>query len=211
LSIESHNVRLFQEALSFGPVHIIVVNHAIYVAEDIPLADMSLDQWKLTMNANLTSSFLVIREFLRGLKAAPESVKNSASLVFVGSSAGKFGEAQHADYAASKSAIMYGFLRSLKNEIVKIAPKARVNCIAPGWTRTPLAEESLKDPNVIYRALATTPLRKVAVTSDIASQIAIISSQRVSGHISGEVLMVTGGMEGRLLNLPEDLLGSKSS
>jgi len=211
LSIESH-VRLFQEALSFGPVHIIVVNHAIYVAEDIPLADMSLDQWKLTMNANLTSSFLVIREFLRGLKAAPESVKNSASLVFVGSSAGKFGEAQHADYAASKSAIMYGFLRSLKNEIVKIAPKARVNCIAPGWTRTPLAEESLKDPNVIYRALATTPLRKVAVTSDIASQIAIISSQRVSGHISGEVLMVTGGMEaGRLLNLPEDLLGSKSS
>lgn len=51
--------------------------------------------------------------------------------------------------------MMYGLLLSLKNEIVKIAPKGRVNVIAPGWVRTPLAEEALKDPNVVYRSLAT--------------------------------------------------------
>ena len=134
--------------------------------------------------------------------------------------------------------MMYGLTRSLKNEIVKIAPKGRVNSIAPGWTRTvchihfhrrrhppkagcqPLAEESLKDANVVYRALATyfasispyqlflpllldpfdrLPLKKVALTSDVASQIAILSSQTVSGHVTGEVLMITGGLEGQLV------------
>jgi NAD(P)-dependent dehydrogenase (short-subunit alcohol dehydrogenase family) len=67
-----------------------------------------------------------------------ESLKETnGSVVIVGSTAGKFGEAYHADYAASKSALMYlefidGFMRSLKNEIVKIIPTGRVNCVAPG-------------------------------------------------------------------------------
>ena len=50
---------------------------------------------------------------------------------------------------------MYGLLLSLKNEIVKIAPSGRVNCIAPGWVSTPMAAEALKNPDVVYRALAT--------------------------------------------------------
>lgn len=50
---------------------------------------------------------------------------------------------------------MYGFLLSLKNEIVKIAPKGRVNCVAPGWVKTPMADEALANPNTVYRALAT--------------------------------------------------------
>jgi NAD(P)-dependent dehydrogenase (short-subunit alcohol dehydrogenase family) len=56
----------------------------------------------------------------------------NASIIIIGSTAGKFGEAYHADYAATKSALMYGFLRSLKNEIVKIVPRGRANCVAPG-------------------------------------------------------------------------------
>ena len=50
---------------------------------------------------------------------------------------------------------MYGFALSLKNEIVKIAPWGRVNCVSPGWVKTPMAEESLKDPDILYAALAT--------------------------------------------------------
>ena len=53
------------------------------------------------------------------------------------------------------SAMMYGLLLSLKNEIVKIAPKGRVNCVAPGWVRTPMTEEALEDPVILYHALAT--------------------------------------------------------
>jgi NAD(P)-dependent dehydrogenase (short-subunit alcohol dehydrogenase family) len=52
-------------------------------------------------------------------------------------------------------AALFGLMLSMKNEIVKIAPRARVNIISPGWVKTPMAEEALKDPMVVYRALAT--------------------------------------------------------
>lgn len=52
-------------------------------------------------------------------------------------------------------AMMYGLTLSLKNEIVKVAPKGRVNCIAPGWVKTPMAEETLRDTAFVHRALAT--------------------------------------------------------
>lgn len=121
--------------------------------------------------------------------------------------------------------MMYGLLLSLKNEIVKIAPRGRVNCVAPGWVLTPMAGEALKNPDTVYRALATcvtsqisllkfdnknlfhfrTPLKKVAIPDDIANQIVVLASSTVSGHVTGQVIMVEGGMEGRLLNKPEDI------
>lgn len=51
--------------------------------------------------------------------------------------------------------MMYGLTLSLKNEIVKLAPKGRVNCVAPGWVKTPMVANALKDPDVVYQALAT--------------------------------------------------------
>ncbi|KAF8958584.1 NAD(P)-binding protein [Flammula alnicola] len=206
LTKEKEVVELFKNAkYTFGPVQILVINHAISVVKDEYLWEMSLDRWKTTMDANLTSSFLVAREYLRELKNVSGNLKEEASIVLIGSTAGKYGEAGHADYAASKSAMMYGLTMSLKNEIVKLAPMGRVNCIGPGWVQTPMATESLKNPNVAYAALATTPLKKIAKPSDIATQIVMLSSNTVSGHVTGQVLMVEGGMEGRLLNKPEDV------
>ncbi|KAK7460955.1 hypothetical protein VKT23_008883 [Stygiomarasmius scandens] len=163
---------------------------------------MSLDQWRKTIDVNLTSTFLIVREYLSRLKkdGVTEEQKAKAAFVFVGSSAGKVGEAMHADYATSKSAL-FGLMLSMKNEIVKIAPKGRVNIISPGWVKTPMAAEALKDPMVIYRALATTPLKKVGLPYDIATQIVFLSSSKVSGHVTGEILNVNGGLEGDFLNL----------
>jgi NAD(P)-dependent dehydrogenase (short-subunit alcohol dehydrogenase family) len=89
----------------FGPVQVLVVNHAISSTSNIPLADMTLDQWTGTLQTNLTSSFLVCREYLRGLReqTATPVLKEKASIVLIGSTAGKYGEAGNADYAASKS------------------------------------------------------------------------------------------------------------
>ena len=82
---------------------------------------------------NLTATFLTARAFLR------EVARNGhGSLVLVGSTAGRFGEAGHADYAAAKSAIQTGLLLSLKNEVARVAPRARVNAVAPGWTESPM-------------------------------------------------------------------------
>ncbi len=96
--------KLFSEAtLTFGTVQVLILNHAIYIAERAPLQHMSLDRWKNTFDANVTSSFLVAREYLRYLERATDSEKAKASIVIVGSSAGKYGEAFHAEYAATKS------------------------------------------------------------------------------------------------------------
>ncbi|KAG6908120.1 hypothetical protein DXG01_006089 [Tephrocybe rancida] len=199
LTIESAVCELFETASSsFGIVQIIIVNHAVWPLSNEPVVQMSLDQWKSTIDINLTASFLTCREFLKGLRDASDDIKAYASILFIGSSSGKFGEFGHADYSASKSAMMYGLTLTLKNEIVKIAPKGRVNCVAPGWVKTPMVAVALNDPEVAYHAMATTPLKKVGLTSDIAGQVAVLSSPRISGHVSGQVIMVTGGMEGNI-------------
>ncbi|KZT65084.1 NAD(P)-binding protein [Daedalea quercina L-15889] len=193
------------EGSPFGAVQVLIANHGYYPPADVPVAEMSLTQWESTFSSNMTSTFLVVREYLKQLAHATEQQKEKASIVIIGSTAGKYGEIGHADYSAVKSAMMYGFAMTLKNEIVKIAPRGRVNCIAPGWVKTPMAEHALKQPEVIYRALATTPLKKVATPEDVAAQVVFVASTAVSGHVSGQVIMVEGGMEGRLLNKPEDI------
>lgn len=108
LTKEADVVQLFHEASrTYGPVQVIIVNHGYWPPEDVPIVRMSLDQWNSTVSTDLTSSFLVIREYLRQLEATSESVKDKAAVVLIGSTAGKYGEAGHADYAASKSG---GFL-----------------------------------------------------------------------------------------------------
>ncbi|KAJ7204721.1 NAD-P-binding protein [Mycena pura] len=199
LTAESDVARLFTEAsAALGPVQVAVINHGIWPTADILVAEMSLARWRATIDTNLTAAFLVAREFLRQLALAADAVKEKASICFVGSTSGKYGELGHADYAATKSALMYGFTLSLKNEIVKIAPRGRVNTVAPGWVKTPMAEEALSDPTIVYRALATTPMKKVAEPWDVATQIVVLSSPVLSGHVTGQVLMVEGGMEGEL-------------
>lgn len=203
LSNEASVVNIF--STNVDPVQVLVVNHAIAPPEDVPLAEMTLERWNHTISTNLTSSFLVCREYLKHLKNATPEAKEKAAIVLIGSTAGKYGEAGHADYAATKSAMMYGLAMTLKNEIVKIAPRGRVNTVAPGWVKTLMAEIPLSNPRILYSALATTPLKKIAMPLDIANQIVVLSSSTVSGHVTGQVLMVEGGMEGRLLNKPEDI------
>ncbi|KAI0031997.1 NAD-P-binding protein [Vararia minispora EC-137] len=195
------------------PIEIVVINHAVYAGYG-PLKDMSAERWRTTLDSNLTSSFLVCRAFLRGLQAgiaAAGSEKKErgfgerAAIVFIGSTSGKFGEACGADYAACKSALMYGLTLSLKNEIVAIAPRGRVNCIAPGWVDTPAVAKVIGVPQFTYPSLATTPLKKVAQPADVAQQVVLLASAKVSGHVTGQVVMVDGGMEGRVQSRPGDL------
>lgn len=89
-----------------GPVQVLVVNHAI-AGDEVPVAEMSLERWNRTLTTNLTSAFLVCREYLRHLKEASSEAKDKAAIVLVGSTAGKYGEAGRADYAVTKSGSNY--------------------------------------------------------------------------------------------------------
>ncbi len=124
--------------------------------------------------------------------------------MIVSSTAGLFGEAGHGDYAAAKGALASGFLKTLKNEMVRIAPGGRVNVVCPGWTRTDMTRNALADPNLPKRITRTMALQKLGATEDVARIIVSLASDLVSGHVTGEVVTVAGGMEGRVLHELED-------
>jgi 3-oxoacyl-[acyl-carrier protein] reductase len=167
----------------------------VWPEEDVPVWQLPLERWNATLAANLTATFLTARGFLREVER-----QGHGSLVIVGSTAGVFGEAGHADYSAAKSAMIGGLLLSLKNEVVRVAPRARVHVVCPGWTLSPMTRSTLEDPSVLDRATQTMALRKAAVPEDIARQVVVLASDEISGHVTGQVVVAAGGMEGRLLH-----------
>ena len=195
LTREDDVERLFTEArAALGAVDVCVSVQGAWPREDVPVWELTLERWEETLRSNLTTTFLVAREFLR------EVARNGrGSLVLVGSTAGIFGEAGHADYAAAKSAVTGGLLLSLKNEIARIAPLGRVNAVAPGWTESPMTR-GLVDPDRVRAVSRTMALRKVAQPDDIAAQVVVLASDTLSGHVTGQVVTVAGGMEGRVIH-----------
>jgi 3-oxoacyl-[acyl-carrier protein] reductase len=129
----------------------------------------------------------------------------------VASTAAVFGEAGHTDYSAAKAAIAYGFTRSLKNEIVRLAPHTRdycggrVNCVCPGWTVVPRLAAKLTDRKTIRKVVATMALPHLARPEDIANAVVFLSSDTLARHITGQILVIAGGMEGRQLWEPEQI------
>jgi 3-oxoacyl-[acyl-carrier protein] reductase len=191
LTVESEVDRLFAEA---GRLDVCAAVAGVWPSAEEPVWELALERWEATLRANLTATFLTARGFLRGV-----AEQGHGSLVLVGSTAGIFGEAGHADYAAAKSAILHGLLLSLKNEVVRVAPGARVNAVAPGWTVSPMTRGHL-DEGQVRRITRTMPLRKVAEPEDVARQIVVLASDELSGHVSGQVIVVAGGMEGRVVH-----------
>jgi 3-oxoacyl-[acyl-carrier protein] reductase len=195
LTVEGEVDRLFDEArAALGSIDVCAAVAGVWPSEDEPVWRMPLDRWERTLRENLTATFLTARGFLREVER-----NGHGSLVLVSSTAGVFGEAGHADYSAAKSAIAYGLTLSLKNEIVRIGPRARVNCVCPGWTESPMTR-GLVDPERVQRVSRTMALRKVAQPEDVARQVVILASDELSGHITGQVITVAGGMEGRVIH-----------
>ncbi len=198
VSSEADVDRMYAETVTaFSRLDGIVVNAGIWIADEIPLHRMTLAQWEKTMATDLTGAFLTCRGFLRHLA---DGRREEASIVFVASTAALFGEENHTDYSAAKAAMAYGMTRSLKNEIVRLAPRGRVNCVCPGWVMTPMAAESMADPSAVKRVTATMALKKIATPEDVARAIVYLSSSRLAGHLSGTILPIAGGMEGRWLH-----------
>ena len=195
LTNESDVDRLFATAReSLGTVDICAAVAGVWPTDDTPVWELSLKRWEETLRQNLTATFLTARGFLREVAHT-----GHGSLVLVGSTAGHFGEAGHADYAAAKSALQGGLLLSLKNEVARIAPRARVNAVAPGWTESPMTRGHV-DPEAVRRISRTMALRKVAQPEDVAAQVVMLASDVLSGHVTGQVVTVAGGMEGRTVH-----------
>jgi 3-oxoacyl-[acyl-carrier protein] reductase len=163
-----------------GRLDIFVANAGIWPADEVSLASMPTDRWRRTMEANLDSVFLSTRAALRLMRVG-------GRVVIVSSTAGQRGEAFHADYAATKGALI-SLTKSLS---VECAPDLVVNCVAPGWVDTEMSLPAFGQDNR-DRIRRTIPLQRIATAEDIAGPILFLCSD-LARHLTGEVLNVNGG------------------
>lgn len=183
----------------FGRLHGCVVNAGIWPEEHVALVDMDEGRLGETLGVNVLGAAWTARAFLRSLRRGePSAGGHGPSIAFIGSTAASFGERGHADYAASKAALV-GLMRTLKNEIVELDPYGRANVVQPGWTVTERTAATLDAPGTIEGTVRTMALQQLAAPDDIARTVLWLMSPTLSRHVSGEVITVAGGMEGRVL------------
>jgi 3-oxoacyl-[acyl-carrier protein] reductase len=173
---------LFERAdREFGGLDFFVGNAGIWIPDAVSLQEMTVEQWKRTMTANLDSIFYTTR-------AAAPRLRKGGAVVLVSSTAGQRGEAFHGDYAASKG----GIISLVKGLAIELAPRdITVNAVAPGWIETEMAEPALR--GATREAVASSiPRGRIASAEDVAGPIVFLCSA-LARHITGEILNVNGG------------------
>lgn len=184
LSDPEEGARSVEEAAKrLGALDYFVANAGVWPPEDVAVEEMDPERWRSTMRINLDAVFF-------GCRAALKRIRPSGSIVIVTSTAGQRGEAYHADYAATKGALI-SFVKSLA---VEAAPKITVNSVAPGWVDTDMSADSYEADGGKGRKRieAGIPLRRVASAEDVAGPILFLCSP-LARHITGEIVNVNGG------------------
>jgi NAD(P)-dependent dehydrogenase (short-subunit alcohol dehydrogenase family) len=134
ISSEDNLASAFQNAaITFGPVATVIALASLDLSvldHHESLADMDIEQWRKTHRINVEGTFLTARTWLRALKSLAgtkeaTSMTKNVSLIIIGSESGWFGERGNADYAAGKSAVQGGLLKSLVGDVSRIWPSAR--------------------------------------------------------------------------------------
>jgi 3-oxoacyl-[acyl-carrier protein] reductase len=176
---------------ALGRLDCLVVNHGIWPSHDAPIAEMATSQWRGTLGINLDSAFGLVQAGVAAMKAQPQSEFSSARghIVLVSSTAGQRGEAFHADYAASKGALI-SLTKSLSSELAGQGIYA--NCVAPGWVATEMSQAVLSDPAVSGKIMSVIPLGRVGSVEEIAGPILFLCTP-LAGFCSGEIFNVNGG------------------
>lgn len=215
ISDEQSIAQSMLEAVSYWnrPINILAANAGIVNEVSHPnIWEMDVETWERTYRVNSRGTFLTIKHFLLAAKKAQEAAGGAElqnlAIVVTGSECGKFGQAGHVEYASGKAGLQYGLVPTVKNEIIRLNSRARINAVAPGWVNTEAIGDRLDDPKEFYsEAEGTVALRKIAQPEDVARTVAFLASHRACGHMSGQVLSVDGGMEGRIVWREDEVRG----
>lgn len=177
---------------AFGRLDILVANHGVWPSQDAPIASMSETQWRSTLAINLDSVFGLVQAAVvqMEMQHRPEDAHSATGhIVLISSTAGQRGEANHADYAVTKGALI-SLTKSLSSEL---APRGiLVNCVAPGWVTTDMSADALDHPELGPKIKAAIPVRRAATPREIAGPVVFLCTP-LAGFISGEILNVNGG------------------
>ena len=165
----------------FGSIDLLVLNAGIW--EGAPIEEMTEETWNKVINTNLKSAWAMTKCCVPAMKKS-----DGSAIVLVSSTAGQRGEANYTNYAASKG----GQISFTKGLATELAPKVRVNCIAPGWIETAMVRPVFEDEDYRQSVLDSIPLKRMALTDDVALSICFLLSDW-SQHITGEIVNINGG------------------
>jgi 3-oxoacyl-[acyl-carrier protein] reductase len=186
---------------AFGDLDILVANHGIWPPVPITVADMNAAQWRRTQATNVDSVFGLAHAAAAHMLTRPRGPASTETagnvplrparghIVLIASAAGQRGEGGHADYAASKGAIIT-FTKSLSWELAPHGIYA--NCVAPGWTHTEMTGSVFDRPEDSARTNPTIPVGRPGHVDEIAGPILFLCTP-FAGFISGEIFNVNGG------------------
>jgi len=169
----------------FGGLDVLVVNHGIWLADDVDIDTMSEEQWRTTLATNLDSAFALVKHAVARMKQQ----ERGGNIVFISSTAGQRGEAGHTDYAATKGALI-SMTKGLSTELAPFG--IRVNCVAPGWVETDMTTGALGDAERRKQIYATVPAGRVGTPEEIAAPVLFLCTEH-AGFITGEIFNVNGG------------------
>jgi glucose 1-dehydrogenase len=175
---------------AFGTVDILVNNAGLQ--KDAAFHNMSLADWQLVLNVNLTGQFLcareAVREFLRrGITANSVAL---GKIICMSSVHEVIPWGGHVNYAASKGGVMM-LMKSMAQEL---APqKIRVNSIAPGAIQTPINRAAWETPEALNSLLTLIPYNRIGQPEDIGRLVAWLASDEAD-YITGTTIFCDGGM-----------------
>ena len=192
VSNENEVQSMFQQAIAhFGTIDILVNNAGLQ--KDASFVDMSLADWQLVINVNLTGQFLCARE------AAKEFIKRgivkersvaAGKIICMSSVHQVIPWAGHVNYAASKG----GIDLMMKSMAQELAPqKIRVNSIGPGAIQTPINTDAWNTPEALKSLLTLIPYGRIGKPEDIG-QVAVWLASDDSDYLTGTTIFADGGM-----------------
>jgi glucose 1-dehydrogenase len=175
----------------FGTIDILINNAGLQ--QDAPFDEMTVDQWNLVINVNLTGQFLCAREAVREFKrrGVVKAVSCAAGKIICISSVHELIPwAGHVNYAASKGGVML-MMKSIAQEVAPF--RIRVNSIAPGAIRTPINRQAWETPEAYDKLMALVPYKRIGEPEDIARAAVWLASDHAD-YVNGISLFVDGGM-----------------
>ena len=160
----------------------ILINNAGLTMDNL-LMRMSDEQWQKVINVNLSATFKLCKDSLRGMmKSRWGRIINISSVVALTGNPGQ------GNYSASKAGII-ALSKSLASEVASRG--ITVNCVAPGFIKTSMTEMLTEDQH--NQILNKIPVNRMGNVEEIASGVAFLASPEAS-YITGTTLNINGGM-----------------
>jgi 3-oxoacyl-[acyl-carrier protein] reductase len=188
-SRDSARTLVAEAVKQFGRLDILVANHGVWPAEDVPIDKMTDEHWRSTLSINLDSVFGLVKHTVAQMKSQARTASAAGHIVLISSTSGQRGEAFHCDYSSTKGAII-SLTKSLSSELAPIG--IYVNCVAPGWVDTDMSRPTLDDPKGSEKVLRAIPLGRVGKPEEIAAPVLFLCTEH-AGFVTGEIFNVNGG------------------